>query len=357
VIECHAVTVVLDGKTILDGANLTLARGEVVSLTGPSGAGKTTLLRAIAGLDPLTGGRVYVGGRDVTGEPTHRRGIGLVFQDNQLFPHLDVAGNVGYAMRTAGAASDEIVRRVADLLALVGLEGFGPRSVERLSGGEAKRVAVARSLAADPEVLLLDEPLTGLDAALHDRMLADLAAVLGARNTTVLHVTPDLHEAAVLSSRSVDVRDVQRGGARVLSTEDVLPLRLRVLRDGTPSRDPRYPEDDLDGTVHLGTVRDGRVVATSTWLPRPCPVAPDERAVQLRGMAVDPALQGSGVGRALLRAGTARAHDGGATLVWARARDTALGFYSSEGFETVGDAFMDDSTGLSHHLVLLRLAP
>lgn len=356
-IECRGVTVVVDGRTIVDDADLAVARGERVSLTGPSGSGKTTLLRAIAGLDPLAGGRISVGGRDVTDAPAHRRGVGLVFQDNQLFPHLDVAGNVGYALRTAGAPPAGVARRVGELLDLVGLPGFGGRTVDRLSGGEAKRVAVARSLAADPEVLLLDEPLTGLDAELHDRMLADLATVLAARNTTVLHVTHDLREAAALSSRSVDIRDLQRRAARVLSTDEVLPLRMRVLRDGTPSRDPRYPEDDLDGTVHLGTVHDGRVVATSTWLPRPCPVAPDERAVQLRGMAVDPALQGTGVGRALLRAGTARAREGGASLVWARARDTALGFYSAEGFETVGDAFIDDSTGLSHHLVLLRLAP
>jgi len=357
VIECRGITVVLDGRTILDGADLNVARGERVSLTGPSGSGKTTLLRAIAGLDPLARGRVVVGGRDVTDLPTHRRGVGLVFQDNQLFPHLDVAGNVGYALRTMGMPSGDATRRVADLLALVGLADFGARQVDRLSGGEAKRVAVARSLAAAPDVLLLDEPLTGLDTALHDRMLADLAAVFAAGGTTVLHVTHDLGEAAALSSRSVDIRDLQHGSARVLATDDVLPLRMRVLRDGTPSRDPRYPEDDLDGTVHLGTVRDGRVVATSTWLPRPCPVAPGERAVQLRGMAVDPALQGTGVGRTLLRAGTGRARRDGATLVWARARDTALGFYSAEGFETVGDAFIDESTGLSHHLVLLRLAP
>lgn len=354
-IECRGATVVLDGRTILDRVDLVVREREVVSLTGPSGSGKTTLLRAIAGLDPLAAGHVFVGGRDVTDEPTHRRGVGLVFQDNQLFPHLNVAGNVGYAPRVAGSPADEIDRRVGQLLRLVGLDGFAARSVDRLSGGEAKRVAVARSLAANPSVLLLDEPLTGLDPALHDRMLADLAAVLAERRTTVLHVTHDAREAAALATRMVDVRDLQRGGTRVLATGEILDLRMRVLRDGTPSRDPRYPEDDLEGTVHLGTVRDGRVVATSTWLPRPCPAAPGERAVQLRGMAVDPSLQGTGVGRAVLRAGTERAGEGGATLVWARARDSALGFYSAEGFETVGDAFIDEATGLSHHLVLLRL--
>lgn len=354
-IECRGATVVLDGRTILDRVDLAVDEGEIVSLTGPSGSGKTTLLRAIAGLDPLAAGRVAIAGRDVSGEPTHRRGVGLVFQDNQLFPHLDVAGNVGYALRVAGVAPADAARRVGELLDLVGLAGFGGRSIDRLSGGEAKRVAVARSLAADPAVLLLDEPLTGLDAALHDRMLDDLASLFARRRTTVVHVTHDAREAAALSRRTVDVGTLQRGHARVLATEDVLDLRKRVLRDGTPSRDPRYPEDDLDGTVHLGTVLDGRVVATSTWLPRPCPATADGRAVQLRGMAVDPALQGSGIGRVLLRAGIDRARDDGATLVWARARDAALGFYVTEGFDVVGDAFIDEATGLSHHLVLLPL--
>jgi len=347
--------VVIDGRTILDGVDLVVDDGEIVSLTGPSGSGKTTLLRAIAGLDPIVAGRVLVGGRDVTSLPTHRRGVGLVFQDNQLFPHLDVSGNVGYAPRIAGRAARDVARRVEEHLRLVGLPDFGARTVDRLSGGEAKRVAVARTLAADPAVLLLDEPLTGLDATLHDRLLSDLADLFAARRTTVLHVTHDTREAAAIATRLVDVRDLQRATPRVLATADVLPLRLQVLRDGTPSRDPGYVEDDLVGTVHLGIVRDGRVVATSTWLPRPCPDLADHAAMQLRGMAVDSALQRTGLGRALLHAGYVRARDRGVSVVWARARDAALGFYRAEGFVVVGDAFTDEATGLSHHLVVRHL--
>ena len=141
------------------------------------------------------------------------------------------------------------------------------------------------------------------------------------------------------------------------STEEILPLRMSVLRDGTPSRDPRYAEDDHVGTVHL-VVRDdnGVIVATSSWLPRPFPPEPDSPAVQLRGMAVDKSLQSRGVGAVLLTAGIERARTLNATNVWARARDSALVFYERNGMAVVGDAFIDDATGMSHHLVIKRLS-
>ena len=137
------------------------------------------------------------------------------------------------------------------------------------------------------------------------------------------------------------------------TTEEILPLRMAVLRDGTPSRDPRYPEDDFDITTHL-VARDatGRIIGTSTWLTRPFPPEPDTPGVQLRGMAVDKTLQSNGVGAVLLAAGVQRARDAGAVNVWARARDTALAFYQRNGFTVIGDAFMDDATGMSHHLVV-----
>lgn len=137
------------------------------------------------------------------------------------------------------------------------------------------------------------------------------------------------------------------------TTAEILPLRMAVLRDGTPSQDPRYAEDDLDITVHL-VARDeaGRIVGTSTWLTRPFPHQPDAPGVQLRGMAVDKSLQSRGVGALLLEAGVRRAREAGALNVWARARDSALAFYERNGFTVVGDAFMDDATGMSHHLVV-----
>ena len=137
------------------------------------------------------------------------------------------------------------------------------------------------------------------------------------------------------------------------TTEEILPLRMAVLRDGTPSQDPRYPEDDLDITTHLVARNgDGVIIGTSTWLTRPFPPEPDTSGVQLRGMAVDTTLQSNGIGAVLLSAGVRRARDAGAVNIWARARDSALAFYERNGFAVVGDAFMDDATGMSHHLVV-----
>ncbi len=138
------------------------------------------------------------------------------------------------------------------------------------------------------------------------------------------------------------------------TTAEILPLRMSVLRDGTPSQDPRYAEDDEPATTHL-VMRDADdvIVATSTWLPRPFPVEADAPGVQLRGMAVDKTLQSHGVGALLLSAGIERARGLGAHNVWARARDTALAFYERNGMHVVGDAFLDDATGMSHHLVVM----
>ncbi len=197
------VTVRFGQRTVLDAVDLDVAAGEVVALLGPSGSGKSTLLRVIAGLLVPDGGSVTVDGRVVTSLPAHQRNIGLVSQDEQLFPHLSVAQNIGFGLRMQGAAKAAIAARVAELLALVGLPGFADRRVGRLSGGEAKRVALARSLAPRPAVLLLDEPLTGLDRDLHDRLATDLAALLRATATTALLVTHDPDEAATIADRIV----------------------------------------------------------------------------------------------------------------------------------------------------------
>ena len=138
-------------------------------------------------------------------------------------------------------------------------------------------------------------------------------------------------------------------------TGEVLVLRMSVLRDGTPSQDPRYAEDDTGGSVHLGIRDSGVLIACSTWLPRPWPLDVDVPATQLRGMAVAKHLQSKGLGRILLRAGIDRAMSMGSTYVWARARDNALYFYERNGFATVGDQFIDEATGLGHHLVMIKV--
>lgn len=205
-LELIDIGVDYDDKEFLRGVNLQVEHGSRISLVGPSGSGKSTLLRVIAGIESPVRGKVLIEGVDVTTTPPHLRRVGMVFQDNQLFPHLNVGDNVGYPLRIAGRKDRiDIVR---DMLDLVDLAGYDSRDVVTLSGGEQKRVAVARALAANPAVLLLDEPLTGLEEALHDRLLADLIALFDRRGTTVIHVTHDVNEARQLSSRVIDIAEL-----------------------------------------------------------------------------------------------------------------------------------------------------
>jgi thiamine transport system ATP-binding protein len=200
------VTVTFGARAVLDHVAFTVEPGEVVALLGPSGSGKSTMLRVIAGLVAVESGRVLVDGHDVTATPTHQRGVGMVFQDEQLFNHLDVAANIAFGLRMRGDDRAEQVARTEELLALLGLSGFDHRSVVDLSGGEAKRVALARSLAPSPRVLLLDEPLTGLDRELHDRLVVDLGDILRAEQTTSVLVTHDVDEAEAITDRTIRLR-------------------------------------------------------------------------------------------------------------------------------------------------------
>ena len=205
------VAVAFDGTAVLTGASLDVADGEVVALLGPSGSGKSTLLRVIAGLIDPDRGTVTLAGRDVTAVPTHERNVGMVFQDEQLFPHRDVAGNIGFGLRMARTPTAVVRARVEELLSLVQLPGFGRRRIGELSGGEAKRVALARALAPSPRLLLLDEPLTGLDGELHDRLAADLRHVLTTTGTTAILVTHDLDEARTVADRTVAIGALSAG--------------------------------------------------------------------------------------------------------------------------------------------------
>jgi thiamine transport system ATP-binding protein len=196
-------------RAVLDRVSLHVDDGEVVALLGPSGAGKSTLLRVIAGLLRPDAGMVSLDGVDITDVPAHARNIGMMFQDEQLFPHLDVAANVAFGPRMHRWPAAEVTARVDELLMIVGLDGFGTRRIERLSGGEKKRVALARSLAPRPAVLVLDEPLTGLDRDLHDRLIAELAEVLRATGTTAVVVTHDRDEATALAGRVMEWGELQ----------------------------------------------------------------------------------------------------------------------------------------------------
>jgi multiple sugar transport system ATP-binding protein len=185
----------------LDSVELHIADGEFVALLGPSGCGKTTLLRIIAGLETQTSGRVLIGGRDVSALPPRKRGLAMVFQNYAVFPHLTVRENVGFGLRMGGADAAKIDKQVARAAALLHIEPYLARYPAQLSGGQRPRVAVARALAVEPSVLLMDEPLSNLDALLRLEMRAELKAVLQASNTTTVYVTHDQTEAMGLADR------------------------------------------------------------------------------------------------------------------------------------------------------------
>jgi putative spermidine/putrescine transport system ATP-binding protein len=183
----------------VDGVDLDLPAGQLISFLGPSGCGKTTILRMIAGLEQPTEGRILVDDEDVTDQPPHVRDMGMVFQSLALFPHLTVAGNIGYAMRIRGVAKDRIRERVEELMTLVSLGGLADRRISQLSGGQRQRVATARALALEPRLFLLDEPLSALDANLREQLQVELRLLQQKLGITTIMVTHDQREAMTMS--------------------------------------------------------------------------------------------------------------------------------------------------------------
>ena len=189
------------GETLaLDGVDLEVRRGETLALLGPSGCGKSTLLALVAGLEPHEGAILWHG-RELTGTPAEARGFGMVFQDYALFPHLNVFENVAFGLRLRRTPAARLRERVAEVLALVGLEHLRDRDVTTLSGGERQRVALARALAPDPRLLMLDEPLAALDRNLRDRLAEDLGAILEELDLPAIYVTHDVEEALAVADR------------------------------------------------------------------------------------------------------------------------------------------------------------
>ena len=200
-LEIRGLSVSLEGHEILRDLELSVRRGEILALLGPSGCGKTTLLRTIAGLQVPDGGSVSWAGEDQRPVPAHRRRFGMVFQDHALLPHRNVGANVAFGLRMQKVTVPERRRRVAEMLHMVGLEGYERRSVATLSGGEAQRVALARALVTEPKLLLADEPFAALDRPLHDRLLTDVRHILTELRQTAIHVTHDHTEAFALADR------------------------------------------------------------------------------------------------------------------------------------------------------------
>jgi len=221
-----------DDTPVLHDVSLDVVRGEIVCLLGPSGCGKTTLLRIIAGLESPDAGRILLEGEDITRTPSHRRDFGLMFQDYVLFPHMTVGQNIAFGLRMHGWSEESIRPRVTELLELVALPGYEDRPVYELSGGEQQRVALARSLAPNPRLLMLDEPLGALDRTLRDQLLIELRDILKHLGQTAIYVTHDQMEAFAVADRVVLMREgriEQVGTPEALYRRPVSPFAARFL--------------------------------------------------------------------------------------------------------------------------------
>ena len=263
-----------DGTKALEPLDLEIEAGETVVFLGPSGCGKTTTLRLIAGLEaPDAGGRVLFDGEDVTALPVEKRNVGLVFQSYALFPNMDVRGNVAYGLRVRGMAKAARERRVDEMLAMMRIEPLAHRRIDQLSGGQRQRVALARALAVRPRALLLDEPLTALDAKLRDALRVEIDALLRGLGITAVYVTHDQSEAMALGDRIV----VMDHG--------------RVAQAGTPREIYQAPATrfvaEFIGTMNrlAGTVQSGRFVTAAGAIAWPEAPA-DAREVLFRPEAV-----------------------------------------------------------------------
>jgi thiamine transport system ATP-binding protein len=309
-LEVVGASVDYGDRRALADVDLAVGAGEVVAVLGPSGSGKSTLLRAVAGLVPLATGTIRAGGSDLAGVPVHQRGVGLMFQEHALFPHRDVAGNVGYGLEVQGRTRAQVRREVARLLELVGLPGAERRPVHELSGGEQQRVALARSLAPAPAVLLLDEPLGALDRLLRDRLAGELRRIFTEQHLTVVAVTHDQAEAFALADRIAVVdagRLVQVGtpaevwaaprsrrAAELLGLTNLVDAEVRAGRATTPWGE-LPAAGRADGSAAIVVRPEGvRLVAEG----RPARVV--ERTFRGATTILDLALQDTGIGSPLL---------------------------------------------------------
>ena len=242
-LEISDVSVLYGANRVLDRVSLSAAGGEFIALLGASGCGKTTLLRAICGFVPVAAGSIAVDGHDITGLPPDKRNIAMVFQSYALWPHMTVAQNIGYGLRLRRVSRSEIARQIAELLTMLRLEGLGERKVTALSGGQRQRVALGRALVVNPQILLLDEPLSNLDARIREEVRHEIKTLQQTLGITTVHVTHDRQEAMVMADRIAILntgRVAQIGTpeeiynhpnspfvAGFMGAGNVLPLRMR----------------------------------------------------------------------------------------------------------------------------------
>ena len=260
---------VFAGVVALDELSLTLAPGELVALLGPSGCGKTTALRLVAGLDEVTSGKVLFGGTDVTTLGANKRDVGMVFQAYSLFPHMTARQNVAFGLQMRHVDEQARNRRSDEMLELVGLSGYADRFAHQLSGGQQQRVALARALAIQPKVLLLDEPLSALDAKVRGRLRDEIRRVQLEVGITTLFVTHDQEEALAIADR-VGVMNKGR-------LEQLGPPTTIYSRPATP-----FVAEFVGLTNRMeGEVKGGEVIVRGTRLPLVRPDTPDGQAVAL----------------------------------------------------------------------------
>jgi ABC-type Fe3+/spermidine/putrescine transport system ATPase subunit len=295
------------GGTVLRDVSFQVDEGEIVCLLGPSGCGKTTLLRIVAGLERADSGQVRYSGRSLDLVPVHRRGFGLMFQDYALFPHKDVAANVAFGLRMQVLPRPQVQDRVAEMLDLVGLAGYEARRVYDLSGGEQQRVALARSLAPGPRLLMLDEPLGSLDRALREELMNELRGILKGIGVTAIYVTHDQQEAFAVADRVLIMergRIVQQGTPQAVYRHPASPWVARFLgmANLVPGRVLAPGPLEVDTPLGRMTLRETeeRVVAGQavTLLIRPeaarlAADCPDEDSVLVEGTVGECSFRGS----------------------------------------------------------------
>jgi ABC-type Fe3+/spermidine/putrescine transport system ATPase subunit len=302
-LSLHAVYKSYAATHAVDGVSFEVEEGEIVALLGPSGCGKSTILALIAGLEHPDRGEICWDGVSLHGVPSNRRSFGLMFQDFALFPHMSVFENVAFGLRMANLPEEQVRQRTREMLELVGLSGFEGRDVNTLSGGEQQRVALARSTAPHPRLLMLDEPLGALDRTLRDRLLLELGEILRRMQQTAIYVTHDQEEAFALADRVVVLNQghVEQAGeptviyahpasafvARFLGLSNLLPGKL-LYRDGLPVL--QTPIGDLP----VATLPADMPAGTVTVLIRPDNVSLNSQSpCRLSGRLVKKSFRGS----------------------------------------------------------------
>jgi ABC-type Fe3+/spermidine/putrescine transport system ATPase subunit len=269
-IEVDHLQVSYGSQRVLHGVSLSVAPGEFIAILGSSGCGKTTLLRTIAGFQKAAGGAIRLFGKDVVNTPPEKRGMAMMFQSYALWPHMTVLGNVGYGLRLRGVAKEEIRTRVASVLKMLNLSGLEDRKVTNLSGGQRQRVALGRALAIEPQILLLDEPLSNLDAKVRIQLRSEIKALQHRLGFTAIHVTHDREEAMTMADRIVVMdsgRIVQVGTpkdvydhpdtpfvASFMGAENTLNLDIRSSDAGVEVRAHDGSKAHYSGNVPVGSV-------------------------------------------------------------------------------------------------------